>query len=1239
MGRPERPLDPEAGPVQRFAHELRELRRAAGCPSYRSMAVTAGFSVTTLAHAAGGERLPSLAVVQGYARACGGDPGEWESRWKEAEAEFDRLGREDPEGVEPPYRGLARFETDDHALFFGRDRMIDRLRRLVCDRRLAVLFGPSGSGKSSLLRAGLIPRLREEMGQRDCPSALRVLTPGTRPATTYGHLLAPAPGEPESWVVVDQFEEIFTLCRDPRERSRFIDLLLTAREPDSRLRVLITVRADFYARCAEHRGLADALDGAGLLLGPMTADELRDAIVKPAQSVGHLVERELTARLIDDLLHEPGGLPMLSHVLQETWRRRKARTLTLDAYEAAGGVRGAIAASAEEAYGRLSPAQARTARRLLTRMVEPGQGTRDTRRPLTRADLNEFADPEAPNVVERLARARLLAVDEDGVQLAHEALITGWPRLHGWIEEDRERLRHHRRLTEAAHNWLEHDRDPGDLYRGSRLARAEEHFPSFRSDPALTAAERTFLVAAVEAREAEHAARIRSRRRRRMLVGALSAVLAAALMVALVAVRQRTENTARRIAAVADGLRTTDPRAALLLGAAAWNIAPLPETRRALLGSVVQTELDTFTDPAPGYATQRFLVDSGRGLLTVDDDVWQRWDVATHRRTGRGPLPQGAVLAVGRDGRVLAISQETGGVRLWDTTTGRWTGAGPDPVLPEVAIGASGRTYLEGADGENHVRVRSVADNRLLFETHRADRANVAPSPDDSLVAVCPSGHAPQVWDIVRHRRLPGAWDRGGRICGDRSALGFGTGTRFATVSGNGVDVWDTRSRRQVAEVRATGARYVSLSADGRFLATADAGEVQVWRLSDPGTPVFRHSLNNQHLYDCLAWDPEHAFLRYLEGGTVHTLDLSAATTSAWRASPLAGGRLSPDGRVLVTAARTGSSYRFELRDTRDGRLLRTLPSPPVPVSRDPAHPVVPQRTKPLTNFSPDGKTLAYGISTPGYSATSLRVTIWDMTGGGHERASLDLSRSEAGAAVTALALSADGHALYATRTPTIGGLSTEAWNLTTGRRLHTTTDTRLASVHMAVSPRGGLVVGDNRVGRVVDGHVAAQDLVQGDAVSALAFSPDGNSLAAGDSTGRVALWDGDLRHRAGVLRNLFPAPLGETPEAVRSLALSPDGHTLAVGGDAGALQLWDTATQQPLGGPLPTPGEGIDTLAFSTDNRTLYAGGPHVPLQRYAVDTGRSVSQVCTRAGGKDLTEAQWRAYVPEVGYRKVCT
>jgi WD40 repeat protein/transcriptional regulator with XRE-family HTH domain len=1242
MGRPERPLDPADGPVQRLAHQLRELRRTAGGPSYRAMAKSAGFSATTLSQAAAGERLPSLAVVQGYVRACEGDPAEWEPRWKEAEAAG--AAREESEDTAPPYRGLARFEPGDHELFFGRDRLVEELSELVCGHRFAAVFGASGSGKSSLLRAGLIPRLQQEIAGRGRPAVLRVLTPGDRPASTYGPLLAPAADEPESWVVVDQFEEVFTLCRDKAERARFIDLLLAARDPESRLRVLIAVRADFYPRCGEHRELADALRGAGLLVGPMTADELREAVTKPAQAVGLLVERELTARLVEEVLDQPGGLPMLSHALLETWRRRRSRMLTLAAYEAAGGVRGAIAASAEEVYGRLTAPQASTARRLLLRMVEPGRGTPDTRRPLTGAERDEWACPDVPVVVERLARARLLTVDEEGVHLAHEALITCWPRLHGWIEEDRELLRHHRALTEAARAWLEHDRDPGALYRGTRLARAEEHFPDHARDPALTRAEREFLGAAFEARAAERRAAARSARRARTLAVTLSAMLAVALVAGLAAwtqhrdnQRRRTDDAARRVAEVADALRTTDPRTAQLLGVAAWRIAALPEARRALLGALAQPELDTFSDPAPGDAPSRFLVGSGRTLLSVDGRTWRTWDVATHRRKAAGRLPtDGRVLSATPDARVLAVSGDDG-VRLWDTATARWTGA-TMPVSATVEFGGGSRGYLVSSMNDDRVRLRSLAHGAVVFETRAPGETNVAPSADDRLVAVCPSGHTPQVWDTAHHRTLPGAWEHARGVCDDdHSMLVFGgsSGGRLAAVSGSGVRVWDTGSGRQVAALDEPGVENASFSADGAFLSTAGADEIRVWRLSSPTTPVFRHPLNNQHLYGGLAWDPARPVLRYLESGTVHSLDLAAAVTSVWRAHPLDNVLLSPDGRTLATADRSGSNYRFQLLDTRDGHVLRTLPPPPFPVSRDPADPVVPQDTMSLMAFSPDGTTLAYGVSAPGREAAPQRFTVWDLARS-RARTTLDLATPKSAAAVVSLALGPGGRTLYTTRTPLIGELSDEVWDTAHHRR--TAVLSGLAGSHLAVRPDGGLLVGDNHTARLPSGTVTGRNLVQGDEIGALAFASDGSRLAAGDQTGRVALWDGSLRHRAGVLRNVFPAPLGDTAEAVSALALSPDGRTLAVGGDAGTLQLWDIATRQPLGGPLTTPGESIGSLAFSSDSGTLYAAGDHVPLQRYAVDTSRAGGRVCARAGGTGLTRAQWRTYVPDAPYRRVC-
>ncbi|MFI1358316.1 helix-turn-helix domain-containing protein [Streptomyces sp. NPDC020898] len=1266
MGRPERAVDPAAGPVQLLAHRLRELRGAAGSPSYRAMAEDAGFSASTLSQAAAGERLPSLAVVLGYVRACGGDSGEWEPYWKEAEAAAAAAPVDDEKAASAPYRGLARFEPDDHELFFGRDRMVAELCELMTAHRFAAVFGASGSGKSSLLRAGVVPRVRADIARREGAAVLRVFTPGARPAETYGHLLTPAADEPESWVAVDQFEEVFTLCRDEAERARFIDLLLTAREPGSRLRVLIAVRADFYARCGEHAELANALSRAGLLVGPMNADELREVVVRPAQAVGLQVERSLAATLIEEVLDRPGALPMLSHALLETWRRRKGRMLTTAAYEAAGGLNGAIAASAEAVYGQLSESQAAAARQLLLRLVEPGRGTVDTGRPLTGDELQEWVHPDLSVVVERLARARLLTVDEDGVHLAHESLIGCWPRLHGWIEQDRERLRHHRRLTEAARAWLEHAHDPGSLYRGTRLARTEELFPDHPHDPALTEAERAFLAAAFDARNAERRAAARATRRSRVLVGALSAVLAVALVAGLAAWwqhddsrNQRTQNTARRIAAVADGLRTTDPRAALLLGVAAWRIAPLPETRRALLGSLAQPEVDAFSDPASGFRSQRFLANSGRTLLSVDDRAWQTWNLGTRRSTAHGELPEGEVLAAGPDARVLAIAGPDGHVRLWDFRAGGWTGGASLAVGRDgIAFGSSGRSFVvgeagggdadsaSGADSETDsgadaVRVRAVADGAVLFETRGATPANVAPSGDDRLVAVCRTGKAPQVREVGGGRARHGKWEREQGVCDADSAVVFGADGRFAVVAGDRVRVWDVRTGVRVAEVRDPGVRYASLSRDGQFLATAgSADEIRVWRLSVPAAPVLRHPLNNQHPHGGPAWDPDLPVFRYLEGGTVHTLDLTTTVTAAWRDHPMDAVLISPDGRRFITARRATDGYVFELRATDNGRLVRTLPRQPSPVAAAGGRggtPLAPADTVARMAFSPDSSRLVYGVTAPGGRAVSQWFTVWDLTRD-REQSTLDVGSTQSGTAVTALALTPDGSILFTTRTPPGGEPANEMWDTTTRRRTELLTGSGLVSARLALSPRTELVVGDNRVARKTTDSIGALDLVQGDRISALAFSPDGSRVAAGDRTGRVALWDGDMRRRTGILRNVFPAPLGDTPEAVSALALSPDGHTLAVGGDAGTIQLWDTTTQQPLGGPLPTHGEPTASLAFSPDSTTLLVAGSHVPLRRYTVDASRAVARICGRAGNTDLTRAEWSTHVPDAPYRRVC-
>lgn len=725
MGRPERPVDPGAGPVQRFAHDLRSLRRDGGSPSYRTMAERTGLSVTALSRAASGERLASAAVVRAYAWACGADPDEWERR---REAVAEEAAPQGAEEGDSPYQGLARFEPGDRDLFFGRDRLAEDALRLVVDRRFAVLHGTSGSGKSSLLRAGLLPRLAGLIRERDCDVELRLITPGARPAATHERLLDPAPDGRERFVVVDQFEEIFTLCRDRADRWRFVDRLLAAAEPASRLRVVIAVGGSFLPRCAQHDGLAHALRHHAMAVRPMTRAELQEAVVKPATAAGLRVERELTARIVEEAADRPGALPLLSQALRETWRRRTSGVLTLAAYEAAGGINGAISAAAEEVYGRLSPVQAVTARRLLLALITPGEGSADTRRPVSLADLREWPDPELPVVLDRLACARLVLLDEGNVELAHEALITHWPRLQAWIEANRERLREHRRLSEAARLWTERDHDPCSLYRGTQLAVADLLFDRGTSDHDLTGRERAFLSASRVADSMERWKARRIQRRMRSLAVVCTVVVVGALLAAHLAWQrsnaadlENTRATALEAAALAARTQAVDPRTAALLSVASWRLAPSPVSRAALISTLAEPEDDILMGPVLGDDDRAFLVDSGRTLLVAGTGTWSSWSVATHSATGSGPLPDGRVAEVDPAGRTLL----TDGGRLWDLTAGAGTG-GPRRVAGSSASGPTGTAMSYGPPDRTQRCgcVRSTAAGRCSRR-----RATPTPSP------------------------------------------------------------------------------------------------------------------------------------------------------------------------------------------------------------------------------------------------------------------------------------------------------------------------------------------------------------------------------------------------------------------------------------------------------------------------------------------------------------------------------
>ncbi|WP_405469218.1 hypothetical protein [Streptomyces canus] len=920
MGRREKPLDPGAGAVQRFAFEMRKLRDEAGTPTYRAMAARAGYSAPTLSAAAAGERLPTLPVLLAYVAACDGDPGEWERRWREAAAESaGARAVEDAEEDDGPYPGLARFETGDGEHFHGRDDLIAELVGLTAVKRFVAVVGASGSGKSSLLRAGLIPALRDpSAGTGTDLAAIRLLTPGARHLRTHEALFTPHDGPGDTLLVVDQFEEVFTLGADAEERTRFLGELLAAVDPASRLRVVIAVRADFYGRCAEHGPLAEALRDSTLLVGPMPPTALREAVVRPAAAQRLLVERVLTARIVADVAGEPGGLPLMAHAVREVWRRRTGKTLTLAAYEAVGGVRGAVAHTAEAVHARCTPVEAAALRRLLLRLVNPGDGTEDTRRPVDRAELD--ADGTTTRVLELLVRSRLLTVDGTTVDLAHEAVLGAWPRLRGWLDEDRERLRLHRALTEAALTWDALGRDPGALYRGTRLTQARETFGDAEDAGdvgELNRLERDFLAASVETYERGRRATTRASRRLRALTGALAVLLilavvtgAAAWRQSGVSARQRDEAEARRAAAQVETLREGDPRTAMRLALAAWRTADLPETREALRTAVAQSERDVFTEPEEGDAralnAPSWLSRDGRILSTVVRDKVVQWDVPAHRRIRSVELPglSEGVSDVSEDGRFVAYTALDGtGLLVGGLVDGRTyrlpIGSWRDV---DVRFAPDGRTLLvrrlvHGAtDSRATLEVWDVARQRVRFRYERGsdDGALPARSPDGRYLAWCTDfGGDLRILDTRETRpvatTVPAATGRA--VCrGDE--LTFTADSRaVASVTTGGVVTWDVHAGRERPRLPLAGGGY-RVEFAGDYALTWTAGSLALWRPDLPDSaddsarePLLTFPVDSSAVGD-LRLDLDAGVLRYREQGrtsSVHTLSLQGLTGTAWR--------------------------------------------------------------------------------------------------------------------------------------------------------------------------------------------------------------------------------------------------------------------------------------------------------------------------------------------------------------------
>jgi WD40 repeat protein/class 3 adenylate cyclase/energy-coupling factor transporter ATP-binding protein EcfA2 len=1198
-----------------------------------------------------------------------------------------------------PYKGLRAFTEQDAGDYFGREALTEHLVVRLEQTRFLAVVGPSGSGKSSVVRAGLVPRLRQGALPGSERWSVVEMLPGAYPLEELEAALLRAADSPSAGVleqleqddrgllravkrlladdeselvlVVDQLEEVFTLVEDEARRAHFLALIERAvADPHARLRVVVTLRADFYDRPLLYSGFAELLRDFVEALVPLKAEEFERAIAGPAERVGARFEPGLLAELVTDVADEPGALPLLQYALTELYERREGSTLTQDAYRAIGGLSGALAGRAEEIYAGLGDLAQEAARQLFLRLVTLGEGSEDTRR---RVDRTELASMEVDQLaleeaIQEFGTWRLLSFDRDPrsgsptIEVAHEALMREWGRFRRWIDSGREHVRLHRRLAAAAREWEAVGREPSYLLRGSNLAQ----FDALASEStiALTEVEREFVDASRTANELELARQRRQNRRLRSLLAGAVGLLLLAVIAGVFALVSRSN--AQHEAQVALGRQlgaeaVSTPRIdlAMLLARESINLDRSTQTEGTLLATLLRTPtvIGTFTMPIQDRPQEVKVSPDARTIAAnTNNNRMRLFDTRTHREIRKLPLGNADYSYV--------------------PTTGDLFGFGtPTPTPTENAM-----VLVEPRTG------------RILRTFGFSELRATSPSTGAGPIIVTPDGRFGFLfWAAARRDGSPGPayaerWqlDRGGpskrvRIEGTDmlAATGLSRG-RVIVATDERISTWNARTMKEIHSVptpRAAAGELATFSPDGRFFAYGlGDGTVHFFDTQNGETAdgVGGHAASVSQL----AFSPDS---RVAESGGDDGLSIlwnpstgqALARLGGHGSARVTGADFSPDGKTLYTASLDGTVFAWGLaKQQRFGKPFTTgrppvlgedefIGSPPLAISPDGTRYAVRQSassvgiysttTKPVAKLRLAEAVAAVAWSSQGDLAVvggNGLVQLWDVRGSPRiVRKFVGLrSTNRQGETVSDVAFSPDGNLLAAgdvNHTPFTVNYrfgTTAVWDVRSGRLIWKDRSKKGWITSVAFSPDGELVTAGREDGYALvydarTGRLEHHFKLEGGnpfTPTTVAFDPDG-TLATGTWAGIVQRWDPRSGVQIGHATLVAAAP-------VSSISFDRTGAIFATaGGSDGLVKLWETKTQQQFGATFPGgPGQWGNAQFTPNGSKLVVVYGDGTGFV-WPVSVKAWERHACAVAG-RNFTREEWSRFVGGGDPARVC-